>query len=739
LFVFKALEKHPTIHNPTPMKKFFLLQLMLVSFVSFSQNKIYYVSTSGNDSNTGLSKSSAWQNLSKINAFEFQPGDQVLFEGGKTFLGTLSFQSNDKGSRTNPIIVSSYGSGKATIDASGGKGIFVHNTGGIEVKNLIVKSNGVDNNSENGVEFLIDQTTSNIDYVRVENLDISGFGGRGILVWTGETDKGYNDFRIVYCNVYGNGMGGIETLGHWVESNGVWGSLFNHRNIYVGYSKAYFNYGVPTYTANHSGSGILVSGVDSALIEYCEAYENGSRNGNPYAGPVGIWLAEAKNSIIQYSESHHNKSGVGPDGGGFDIDGGAQNCIIQYSYSHNNAGAGYALFEWGSLNPFFNNVIRYNISQNDGRNRGYSGLMFWGPIENCEVYNNTIYTNNTGANATPSAVKFLDNHLKGVNVSNNIFYTTSGVNMISADASLTTANVRFQSNNYYSNATIKFNWGGKSFSSFEEWRSNAEGQERAGNQLLGRSVDPLFVNAGGGINIKPADGGDLTDIKDYKLQATSPVINEGLDLRISSGIDIGEFDFYKNSLIDALSINMGADASTQVTKFFPVKILNLIATIRNGSSSIDWSTADGINVDYYIVERSHDGVNYQAIGEVKAEGNNSDYKFTDNAPVEGTNYYRLKIIYNNASSENSKMVFVNHKKEILFTLAPNPARNAVTIKSNKQEGQKVIVQMIDLSGNIVYNQQHISGSLITIDLTRFSSGVYIIRLNEEISRLVVSK
>jgi hypothetical protein len=97
LFFFKALEKHPTIHNPTPMKKFFLLQLMLVSFVSFSQNKIYYVSTSGNDSNTGLSKSSAWQNLSKINAFEFQPGDQVLFEGGKTFLGTLSFQSNDKG------------------------------------------------------------------------------------------------------------------------------------------------------------------------------------------------------------------------------------------------------------------------------------------------------------------------------------------------------------------------------------------------------------------------------------------------------------------------------------------------------------------------------------------------------------------------------------------------------------------------------------------------------------------
>jgi hypothetical protein len=49
----------------------------------------YYVSSSGNDSNSGLSVANAWRTISKLNTIDFSPGDFVLFEGGTVFPGNL--------------------------------------------------------------------------------------------------------------------------------------------------------------------------------------------------------------------------------------------------------------------------------------------------------------------------------------------------------------------------------------------------------------------------------------------------------------------------------------------------------------------------------------------------------------------------------------------------------------------------------------------------------------------------
>ena len=45
----------------------------------------YYVSPAGNDAATGTSPQAAFRSVARVNALDLQPGDQVLFEGGKTF------------------------------------------------------------------------------------------------------------------------------------------------------------------------------------------------------------------------------------------------------------------------------------------------------------------------------------------------------------------------------------------------------------------------------------------------------------------------------------------------------------------------------------------------------------------------------------------------------------------------------------------------------------------------------
>jgi len=73
----------------------------------------YYVSSTGNDVNSGTSENSAWQSLTKVNSFTPRPGDRILFQRGDTFYGQLVV--NDSGVSGNPVTFGSYGSGAKPI------------------------------------------------------------------------------------------------------------------------------------------------------------------------------------------------------------------------------------------------------------------------------------------------------------------------------------------------------------------------------------------------------------------------------------------------------------------------------------------------------------------------------------------------------------------------------------------------------------------------------------------------
>jgi hypothetical protein len=75
----------------------------------------YYVSSSnGNDSNNGLSPSSAWQNLYKISIqYPVRPGDQLLLNRGDVWDSQISLAVS--GTAVAPILLGSYGTGAKPI------------------------------------------------------------------------------------------------------------------------------------------------------------------------------------------------------------------------------------------------------------------------------------------------------------------------------------------------------------------------------------------------------------------------------------------------------------------------------------------------------------------------------------------------------------------------------------------------------------------------------------------------
>jgi hypothetical protein len=495
-------------------------------------NDVYYVSQLGEDSNPGTIDK-PWMSIDKVNSIELNPGDTVFFKGNQVFSGTLKLDSLDSGDENMNLVITSYGGGRAIIDGGKNSALHAEECSYLNIRELEFRGDGrKEGNVTDGV--LIMSSNS----MHVDQVEVYGFQHSGLHLYKS------NDAKITHVYAHNNGFAGIHVTGSTMNDP----VNYDNHNLYIGYCVAENNPGDPTILNNQSGNGILAFSVDGGVIEYCEAFNNGwdmPWDGN---GPVGIWIWDSKNFIIQYCISHDNKTHPGArDGGGFDLDGGVSNSIIQYCLSFNNEGTGIGLYEFGATKPWQNNTIRYNISQNDGKTHDGS-LGIWkaegGMMRNCEIYNNTFYNSNPEGN-----IIWLDSSMPGFNFRNNIFVYTG----------------RFlYKGSHFKNEILQGNiyWnlvGGfyiEGYKSIEAW-AKATGNEIVGGKVKGLFTDPLLVAPGTVVLTDPSNLSPES-LSGYMLKAGSPVIDNGLDLEEMYGIDRGERDFLGTTIPQGTGFDIGA-------------------------------------------------------------------------------------------------------------------------------------------------------------------------------------
>jgi hypothetical protein len=520
----------------------------------------YHISPSGNDKNSGVTPDEAWQTIKRINNTDFSPGDTIVFEAGQEFLGSLLFNSSDSGTSSLPITVCSFGDGRAIINSGSKVGLYAYNCAGFIIEDLIFTGSGrTDSLGSDGVSFYNDLAGDvRLDFIRINHVDVSGYHQTGIAIGGGNGLSGYKDVRITNSASLDNGDKGINIYGYWPPPKG-----WANQDVYIGYCKAYSNPGIPNKSP-HSGNGIMISQTEGGVIEYCEAFENGRLNSSNAGGPIGIWAWDAKDIIIQYCEAHHNKTNNNKDGGGFDLDGGCVNCIMQYNYSHDNHGAGYGIYQFNGAREFKNNIIRYNISENDGLVGDYGGITLWatnsgGGIQNTKFYNNTIYVSSNTTGAAINIVIEDSSYIHHTEIYNNIFVTAPNKKVI--DIPITSGGWTFKGNCYWTYGdSIEIKWEGTAYHSLDDWR-NATGQETHDGEAVGMQIDPLLNNPGKGGTI--GDVTQLMNLTPYELNPTSPLINCGLNLNKLFRMDVGDHDFYHNTIPQFLEFDIGAHESDQ--------------------------------------------------------------------------------------------------------------------------------------------------------------------------------
>jgi hypothetical protein len=473
------------------------IQSNIFSVVSF---RTFYIDTLGNNNQNGLTPSTAWKSLSKVNETFFEPGDSILFKSGQTWTGQL--KPKGSGTADNPIKINSYGGQPKPIMNGGGiigeAVVYLNNQAYWEISNLEIVNDGASPEDRRGV--LI--TASNygvINHIYLRNLyihNIKGIvgdddaakrtAGIGIEV-TGDLSlpTRFNDVWIDSCTI-----ANIENVGLYIDNlikrNDYPNTpLWNNRKI--------TNLRITNNVIHHiSKNAMIIRLAKGGLIEHNVCYETAT-------GTTGntMFTASCDGVVFQYNEGYYNRAslqgGDFGDGSMYDADLQSINCIFQYSYSHDNS---HGLFWTCTVQQDTGNVCRYNVSKND------KGIIFCinYPVTSVFIYNNTIYTGDPSLSPTYISERNLNPGTRTYSFYNNIIHNLS--------PNAKPYNLRANGYNRIISNNIFFGY-------------HPANEPADVNKL---TSDPMFVDA------TPISTIGLNSVVGFALNTGSPAINSGLDV-----------------------------------------------------------------------------------------------------------------------------------------------------------------------------------------------------------------
>jgi len=236
-----------------------------------------------------------------------------------------------------------------------------------------------------------------------------------------------------------------------------------------------------------------------------------------------------------------------------------------------------------------------------------------------------------------------------------------------------------------------------------------------GNPAPAASLPALWANTGE--NIGAGAGSDgvnngtmlaVNPTAGTRLTGASPVLTNSTGVLINFGINFGPL---------------------------PVTLVSFTAAKQEKNVLLKWTTATEIDNDYFIIERSSNGNNWETISQMPTQGNGSNlqyYQGKDMTPLSGVNFYRLKQVDIDGKFVYSKTVMVDMRlnKENNLVLMPNPVvSDALTLNlSDIEASGNCKILLYDMTGKITktYNWPLVKGTnnMTISGMQTLAKGVY---------------
>lgn len=178
--------------------------------------------------------------------------------------------------------------------------------------------------------------------------------------------------------------------------------------------------------------------------------------------------------------------------------------------------------------------------------------------------------------------------------------------------------------------------------------------------------------------------------------------------------------------------NVGATNSmlqTITATVLPVELSRFEAKLTTENQIIlDWETQSELNNQGFEIQRTADNKHWETLGFVEGNGTSLEvntYRFIDENPFLGFNYYRLKQIDFDETSDFSAVEVVNNhydNRQSMFKIYPTLANNFIHIETENVDDLNV--QIFDGMGRMLIEQSVTN----TIDISTLPKGQYFIKV-----------
>jgi hypothetical protein len=237
-------------------------------------------------------------------------------------------------------------------------------------------------------------------------------------------------------------------------------------------------------------------------------------------------------------------------------------------------------------------------------------------------------------------------------------------------------------------------------------------------------VTPTFTNTGSGVALDGNASANRT-VKNATFTVSVPV-GSTIFIRWQ---DINDTGNDHGLAVDDLSITFDNAP-------LPITLISFKANITESQQTVlKWATASEKDNDYFEVERSKNALDFESIGKIKGRGTvelRNDYTFTDETPLKGINYYRLKQVDFDGQYSYTRAESVIRDGDGTISLFPNPTAN--TLKINFEDTEQIENTTIyNLMGRVV---KTISGNQGKYEIRDLPQGQYILQIGLSDGRII---
>lgn len=175
----------------------------------------------------------------------------------------------------------------------------------------------------------------------------------------------------------------------------------------------------------------------------------------------------------------------------------------------------------------------------------------------------------------------------------------------------------------------------------------------------------------------------------------------------------------------------------------PIELARFVGQCQDGDVLISWTTFTETNNDFFTLERSKNGIDFEVVDVIAAAGNSNSpltYQLLDESSFGGTSYYRLKNTDFFGKEEYSQIIAVTCGQELTdftFVNAYDIDNRDLMVEFTAALNESYTITLFDASGRMIMNNggKAVDGmNKVRLPAGDLSQGIYIINLQNDSKR-----